>query len=88
MLAGLVEEAEDLGRVAIPIEGMALSVGRHVDVDGVGGVVVERRHSWPGGERPPHRLPHEKVVRTVPLTRVVHGHGPGDDVREGVLCSG
>ena len=27
VLAGLIEEAQDLGRVAIPIEGMALSVG-------------------------------------------------------------
>ena len=28
------------------------------------------------------------VVRTVPLTWVVHGHGPGDDEQEGVPSSG
>ena len=48
VLVGLVQEAEDLGRVAIPIEGMALSVGGHEDVDGVGGVVVGRRHPVAG----------------------------------------
>ena len=45
VLAGLIEEAEDLRRVAIPIEWVAIRVGRDVDVDGVGGVVVDRRHS-------------------------------------------
>ena len=44
---GLVKKsaAEDLRRVAIPIEWVAIRIGRDVDVDGVGGVVVDRRHS-------------------------------------------
>ena len=76
---------EDLRRVAIPIEWVAIRVGRHVAMSMV---LVESSSidDILGREvlGPDAPIPRLKVVRTGTLTRVVHSHELSDDVREGV----
>ena len=75
---------EDLRRVAIPIEWVAIeSVGTLMSM-----VLVESSSIddilRPRGVRTSAPIPRANVVRTGTLTRVVHSYELSDDVREGV----